>query len=36
MSILSAEGVSKRYRFRQVVRGITLEVRSGDGRRRWR
>jgi lipopolysaccharide export system ATP-binding protein len=30
MSILSAEGVSKRYRFRQVVRGITLEVRSGE------
>ena len=30
MSILSAENLSKRYRLRQVVKDITLEVRDGE------
>ena len=30
MSILSAENLSKRFKFRQVVKGISLEIRSGE------
>ncbi len=30
MSILSAENLSKRYKFRQVVKGISLEIQSGE------
>lgn len=30
MSILSAENLAKRFKFRQVVRGISLEIRSGE------
>jgi len=30
VSILSAENLSKRYKFRQVVKGISLEIRSGE------
>lgn len=30
MSILSAENLSKRYKFRQVVKDISLEIRSGE------
>ncbi len=30
MSILSVEGISKRYKFREVVKGISLEIRSGE------
>ena len=30
MSILSAENLSKRYKFRQVIKDISLEVRSGE------
>ena len=30
MSILSAENLSKRFKFRQVVNGISLEIRSGE------
>ena len=30
MSILSAETLSKRFKFRQVVKGISLEIRSGE------
>lgn len=30
MSILSAENLSKRFKFRQVVKGISLEIKSGE------
>ena len=30
VSILSAENLSKRYKFRQVIKDISLEVRSGE------
>lgn len=30
MSILSAENLSKRFKFRQVVKGISLEINSGE------
>src|SRR5690606_9581332 len=30
MSILSVEGISKRYKFREVVKGISLEITSGE------
>lgn len=30
MSILSAENLAKRFKFRQVVKGISLEIRSGE------
>ena len=30
MSILTAENLSKRFKFRQVVKGISLEIRSGE------
>jgi lipopolysaccharide export system ATP-binding protein len=30
VSILSAENLSKRFKFRQVVKGISLEIRSGE------
>lgn len=30
MSILSAENLSKRFKFRQVVKGISLEISSGE------
>ena len=30
MSILSAENLSKRFKFRQVVKGISLEIESGE------
>lgn len=30
MSILSVEDISKRYKFREVVKGISLEIRSGE------
>ena len=30
MSILSAENLSKRYKFRQVVKDISLEIQSGE------
>ena len=30
MSILSVEDVSKRYKFRDVVKGISVEIRSGE------
>jgi len=30
VSILSAENLSKRYKFRQVVKGISLEIQSGE------
>ena len=30
MSILSVQDIAKRYKFREVVRGISLEVRSGE------
>ena len=30
MSILSAENLSKRFKFREVVKGISLEIRSGE------
>ena len=30
MSILSAENLSKRYKFRQIVKGISLEISSGE------
>ena len=30
MSILTAENLAKRFKFRQVVKGISLEIRSGE------
>ncbi|MEM9172126.1 MAG: LPS export ABC transporter ATP-binding protein [Pseudomonadota bacterium] len=30
MSILSVQNIAKRYRFREVVRGISLEIKSGE------
>ena len=30
MSILCAENLSKKFKFRQVVNGISLEIRSGE------
>lgn len=30
MSILSVQNISKRYKFRDVVKGISLEIRSGE------
>ncbi|MBT8440940.1 MAG: ATP-binding cassette domain-containing protein, partial [Gammaproteobacteria bacterium] len=30
MSILTAENLSKRFKFRQVVKGISLEISSGE------
>ncbi len=30
MSILSAEGIAKRYKFREVVKGLSLEIASGE------
>ncbi|MFQ5633787.1 MAG: LPS export ABC transporter ATP-binding protein [Gammaproteobacteria bacterium] len=30
MSILTAENLSKRFKFRQVVKGISLEIKSGE------
>ena len=30
MSILSVEEISKRYKFRDVVKGISVEIRSGE------
>ena len=30
MSILSVQDISKRYKFREVVKGISLEITSGE------
>jgi len=30
MSILSVQGISKRYKFRDVVKGISIEIKSGE------
>ena len=30
MSILSVEDIAKKYKFRDVVRGISLEIKSGE------
>ena len=30
MSILSVQDISKRYKFREVVKGISLEISSGE------
>ncbi|MEO1321216.1 MAG: ATP-binding cassette domain-containing protein, partial [Pseudomonadota bacterium] len=30
MSILSVQDIAKRYKFREVVRGISLEIKSGE------
>ena len=30
MSILSVQDIAKRYKFREVVKGISLEITSGE------